>query len=327
MSGLDVLLQRQVPGAAPVILDRDSRALPGRESAERLERCLRGLRRLPACSLVAAEVGDEVLDELIRATHPPGYVDFLAQASLALGPGQMRIDATHVAPGVSPDTPITAETYPMAREGVRTAVAAARRVAAGASHAYALCRPPGHHAGPTWMGGYCYLNNAVAAARALRAAGAGRVGIVDLDFHFGNGSAALAAELPDVFFASLHASTLEHYPYQATAPLGERQVLVAFERPPLAAEYVGHLCAALARAVAFRCEALVVSVGYDIIAGDPHGAWSLPASVFAQVGAALAERQLPLCLVQEGGYLLDALEECAFQLGAGLLAGSARRRA
>jgi acetoin utilization deacetylase AcuC-like enzyme len=318
MSSLHVVLQRKTVGAVPIVLDRDGRNTPGRESEDRVRFIARGLRRLPGCRFSVADITDAEVDERIDATHRRDYVDFLARISRALSPGEIHIDAEHVAPGVRPDTPLMAGTYQLAREGVRTAMAAARAVASGDHCAYAVCRPPGHHAGPAWFGGYCYLNNAMAAALTLRAAGVGRIGILDVDFHFGNGSAALAADLSDVFFGSLHSSTGVSYPYAEMPLHNGRQMFVSFARPPLAGEYLGQLAKVLDAAANFSCEALVVSLGYDIIAGDPHGTWSLPTSMLRDLGASLTERGLPLCLVQEGGYLLGALEECAFHLGAGL---------
>jgi acetoin utilization deacetylase AcuC-like enzyme len=319
LSRLHVVIQREAGGAVPIILDRDGRDTPGRESEDRLRFIARGLGRLPGCQFSVADIADEEVDEGIGATHQREYVDFLARISRALSPGEIHIDAEHLAPGVCPDTPLMAGTYELAREGVRTAMAAARAVVLGDRCVYAVCRPPGHHAGPAWFGGYCYLNNAMAATYTLRAAGVLRVGIVDVDFHFGNGSAALASGLPDVFFASLHSATEKNYPYQVITPHNSRQVFVSFDHPPLAGEYIERLATVLDAAASFGCEALVVSLGYDIIAGDPHGTWNLPPSVLRDLGAALTERQLPLCLVQEGGYLLGALEECAFHLGTGLM--------
>jgi acetoin utilization deacetylase AcuC-like enzyme len=319
MSRLDLVLQREASSAVPIILDRDGRETAGLESEDRLRFIACGLRRLSGCCFSVADVADAEVDEIIRTAHQREYIDFLARISRELRPGEIRIDSEHHAPGVCPDTPLIAGTYELAREGVRTAMAAARAVASGDRLAYAVCRPPGHHAGPSWFGGYCYLNNAIAAVLTLRAAGIGRVGIVDFDFHFGNGSAVLAADLPDVFFASIHSSTEENYPYQSTVPLNARQMLVSFGHPPQATEYLERLAVVLDTATDFGCEALVVSLGYDIIAGDPHGTWNLPTSVLRDSGAALAERRLPLCVVQEGGYLLAKLEECAFNLGTGLL--------
>lgn len=94
--------------------------------------------------------------------------------------------------------------YAVAREAARASVAAALRVARGAPLAYALCQPPGHHADAADMGGYCYLNNAVLAAQTLLAEGLPRVAVLDLDYHFGNGTAYLLALEPRALYGSVH---------------------------------------------------------------------------------------------------------------------------
>ena len=111
------------------------------------------------------------------------------------------------------ETAITAGTWRAALSSAASAQAAARDVAEGARGAFALCRPPGHHASRDQFGGYCFLNNAAVAAEVLRAAGAGRVAVLDIDFHHGNGTQDIFWERGDVFFASLHGAPEDAFPY------------------------------------------------------------------------------------------------------------------
>ena len=104
-----------------------------------------------------------------------------------------------------------------AQGGAACALAAAQDVAAGARSAFALSRPPGHHAGPDFLGGYCFLNNAAIAAQALRDAGHAKVAVLDVDYHHGNGTQAIFYDRPDVYFASIHGDPLTEYPFKGCA--------------------------------------------------------------------------------------------------------------
>jgi acetoin utilization deacetylase AcuC-like enzyme len=185
-----------------------------------------------------------------------------------------------------------------AREGVGTAICAARALVAGAHFSYALCRPPGHHAGPGWLGGYCYLNNAAAAAQELHDGGFSRVAILDLDLHYPNGTAALLGRMAGTSLHSLHGCTGANLPWERVRPRTDREHLVAHS-----------------------ADAIVLSLGYDLVAGDPHGTWSFQAPVFERIGSLLARTELPVCVVQEGGYELDSLADCSHAFATGLLSG------
>jgi acetoin utilization deacetylase AcuC-like enzyme len=205
-----------------------------------------------------------------------------------------------------------------AHEGVRTAISAAARLVDGARFAYALCRPPGHHAGPDWFAGYCYLNSAAAAALTLREGGLRPVGILDLDLHYPNGTAAIVARMDGVSLHSLHAWPVTNVAAQTVTPSSERERVVEFTGSPDAATYLG----AVARSVeslASGSGALVVSLGYDTVEGDPHGSWSFSPAIFAQIGRLLAASGVPVCVVQEGGYALHTLAACSYAFAAGLL--------
>jgi acetoin utilization deacetylase AcuC-like enzyme len=314
-----VITPRHSPVVLPYTLDRDGGVVAGLESDERVRRIIGGLRSAGRTTILPAEAADMEVDAAIGALHERDYIEFLRNQSGVLQDGAEFMADTRCAPGVRQDTPIVPNAYAFAREGVRAAISAAKAISSGARCAYAVCRPPGHHAGSGWFGGYCYFNNAVAAACEISAENKTRVGIVDIDFHFGNGSAELASTRRELFFASLHASTATTYPYIEPPVPGDRQVFVAFESPPAMNEYLEKFSSVLDAVRNFGCNALVVSVGYDIIARDPHGGWLLPPRIFQDIGALLGQRKLPVCLVQEGGYLLARLDECAYHLAAGLM--------
>ncbi|HTZ63564.1 MAG TPA: hypothetical protein VMB51_05625 [Solirubrobacteraceae bacterium] len=290
------------------------RIVRGHDDNRRLTELRRGLGRHPHVRTAPTAVCDEHLEGVLRTLHDPQYLDALARVR-----GDRPVLLPELAPpGLAPDIPVCAGLVAAAREAVRTAIAAARRTLAGARLTYALCRPPGHHAGPRWMGGYCYLNNAGAAARALEDGGCGTVGILDLDLHYPNGTAAIAATMPQVSIHSLHAWPVPNVAGQTALPQTGRERVVQFVRAPDGATYLAAVGDAL-RALA-GCAALVLSLGYDTVAGDPHGGWAFAPAMFARIGRLLAASGLPVCIVQEGGYALPTLAPCSYALASGLLA-------
>jgi len=269
----------------------------------------------------------------ITRVHASRYVDFLTGAWdewVALDPANAQRDAfpsywpirsfrSDVLPAsfaarmglfsYDAGSPLTSGTWQAARAGARCALTAVQRVNAGARSAFALTRPPGHHAGADFFGGYCFLNNAAIAAQALRDAGAARVAVLDVDFHHGNGTQAIFYDRPDVFFASLHGDPHTEYPYYlgyadeqgAGAGLGANLNLPL----PRGTGFVAWreaLGLALRRIAGFGAEALVVSLGVDTFAGDPISGFQLQSGDFLQVGADLAAAGLPTVFVFEGGY-------------------------
>ena len=223
-------------------------------------------------------------------------------------------------PGLPADSPVWAGVVATAFEGARAAITAAQRIVAGARFTYALCRPPGHHAGPAWLGGYCYLNTAAAAAYALCEGGVKPVAIIDVDFHFPTGTSAIVAPLEDVSLGSLHASTIAEVPWRTVEPR-ERERFVEFATTPDTNAYLAALDDTVAE-LAQTSSALVLSLGYDTVASDPHGSWDFAPAIFTDMGSVLAACELPICVVQEGGYSLDALAECSHAFATGLLGGS-----
>jgi acetoin utilization deacetylase AcuC-like enzyme len=315
----ELLLMKQCSSendGSPWILDRHGRRMQGRDDGRRTAELLGGLARHERARSCPVEVSTAQVERILALLHEPEYIGALREVDSDVPNLLLR----WAPPGLPADSPVWANVVKTAFEGVRTAIAAAEQIVGGARFAYAVCRPPGHHAGPDWMGGYCYLNTAAAAAQALCDGGVKPVAIVDLDFHFPTGTAAVVARMRDVQLHSLHASTLENVPWRKIAERSHER-FVDFEQTPEPEAYLAALEQSL-RELQGSVSALVLSLGYDTVAGDPHGSWSFTPEIFAQIGHALASCGLPICVVQEGGYALELLADCSHAFARGLLDGS-----
>jgi len=220
-------------------------------------------------------------------------------------------------------TPLVAGSFAAAAAAADAALTAADLVAGGEPAAYALCRPPGHHAGPGYYGGFCLLNNAALAARRLAALG--RVAVVDVDFHHGNGTQDIFWEDHEVLYVSLHGDPAVHYPFftGAADETGGGPGAGTTRNLPLPDgtgddAYLEALAEAMAVVAAFDPAVLVVSAGFDTFEGDPIGAFGVTTAGFGRIGAVLAAAGRPVLVVQEGGYAVDALGANAVALLGGM---------
>jgi len=274
------------------------------ESPARLEALLEDLARVPATD-VAMEEARFATDAEIETVHPAAYREALA----ARGGHRARLD---------PDTVMSPGSWDAARLAAGAAVEAVRATMTGrARNAFAMVRPPGHHAEPDRAMGFCLLNNAAIAAEAARRAGAARVLIVDWDVHHGNGTQDIFAARDDVLYMSVH-----QYPfYPGTGAADEVGVGAgrgATVNCPLPggqgdADYgaVFHDLF-LPAARAFRPELVIVSAGFDAHARDPLANMRVSERGFAAMASVLAQLADETCggklaLVLEGGYDLPAL--------------------
>lgn len=210
------------------------------------------------------------------------------------------------------ETAITGGTWTASQWSAACAQAAVADVNAGARAAFALCRPPGHHATADMYGGYCFLNNAALAAEAFRASGAARVAIVDIDFHHGNGTQDIFFDRGDVLFASLHGAPEDAFPYYLgyadETGRGEGEGMnVNYPMPPGTAYDIwgAALVDALAKVRDFKADALVVSLGVDAYKEDPISFFKLESADFTKAGALLGDLNLPTVLCMEGGYAIE----------------------
>lgn len=308
------------------------RLVPCHETPARLEYVLDALRQRGIGTLQTPAAPD--LD-LIRRVHSPRYVDFLRDAWadwVALDPANAELD---ILPSVWPvrgfrhdisptnfaarvglfsfdsGSPLTAGTWEAAVAGAACAIDAARAVSSGngARAAMALTRPPGHHAGVDFFGGYCFLNNAALAAQALREAGAERVAVLDIDYHHGNGTQSIFYERGDVLTVSVHGDPTTEYPFFLgyADESGQGAGRGANLNLPLAAgtDFTGWseaLEQGLAAIGRFKPDALVIALGVDTYEGDPISKFKLRSVDYLVVGARLARLGLPAVFTMEGGY-------------------------
>ena len=271
----------------------------------------------------------------IRALCAPDYLDFLETAwsewkkegfsgevmaasfparRMQMARPPRNIDGKAGYYALSTETAITAGTWAAALSSAASAQAAAAHVAGGARAAFALCRPPGHHATADMYGGFCFLNNAALAAEALCRAGAGRVAILDIDFHHGNGTQDIFYRRGDVFFASLHGAPEEACPYflgyrDETGHGAGEGTNANYPMPPGTGyeRWSGALEAAIARIRAFGAEALVVSLGVDAYRDDPISFFRLDSPDFTDAGRRIGGLGLPTVFCMEGGYAVEAI--------------------
>jgi acetoin utilization deacetylase AcuC-like enzyme len=210
--------------------------------------------------------------------------------------------------------PITAGTWQAAYSAAQVALTGQAAIQAGASSAFALCRPPGHHAASDVMGGYCYLNNAAIAAQAFIDQGYQRVAILDVDYHHGNGTQAIFYERSDVLFASIHGHPEFEFPFFLgyADELGEGPGEGYNFNYPLAAgstwePWSTALEQACERIQACAAEVLVVSLGVDTFMHDPISQFKLDSPDYLRMGERIAALGLPTLFVMEGGYAVEEI--------------------
>ncbi|PAX06883.1 histone deacetylase family protein [Sphingomonas lenta] len=270
----------------------------------------------------------------VLAVHDAGYIRFLQDAPrlwreagrtgdaipyafpvVGRRPVRLtRIDALLGRYAFDATTPLGSHAFEASYWSAQSALAAAHAVLSGERAAFALCRPPGHHAGADYCGGYCHINAAAVAAQAMRDAGVGRVAVLDIDYHHGNGTQDIFWTRGDVFYASVHAGPATDYPFYwghadevgegegrgatLNLPLPRGTRLDSFRRAQ------GAALDAIARCGA---GALVVSFGADTWAGDPISHFALETDDYALLARDIAGVGLPTAVVMEGGYAVDAL--------------------
>ena len=225
-------------------------------------------------------------------------------------------------------------TWQAVRAAADAALTAADLVAGGAPSAYALCRPPGHHAGRAAHGGSCYLNNAAIAAAALRRHGVQRVAVVDIDAHHGNGTQAIFYGRGDVYVGSLHvdpgAGWFPHYVGYADER-GDADGLGCNRNLPLApgtgdGDWLAAVDVLCDEVAAFGADAVVVCLGLDAAAEDPESPLEVTADGYRLAGERIGALG-PTVVIQEGGYNLDAIGPLAVAALSGFWRSAGRRAA
>ena len=212
------------------------------------------------------------------------------------------------------ETSITDGTWDAALASAQVALTAQGKLASGEHSAFALCRPPGHHAATDAYGGYCFINNAAVCAQAFIDQGAERVAILDVDFHHGNGTQEIFYQRDDVLFCSLHGDPREAFPHflgyadETGAGAGEGYNH-NYPLPPgtAYAEWAAALDDALRKVANFAPDALVISLGVDTFEHDPISFFKLKSDHFSDYGRRIAKLGLPTLFVMEGGYAVEEI--------------------
>ena len=276
--------------------------------------------------------------DALQQVHSAAYLTFLQTAWhqwLAVSPGNAELQpfpsvwpVRTLRHDIEPDnfiaklglysmdngTPLVAGTWAAVKGGADAAASAAALVSLGERSVFCATRPPGHHAGADFMGGYCFLNNAAVSAEALLAGGCKRVAILDVDYHHGNGTQSIFYDRSDVLFVSIHGDPKTEYPFYLghADELGAGDGLGFNLNLPLLAgttadRWFTALDAACQRVISYRADGLVVSLGLDTFAGDPISTFQLQSPDYERLGSRLADLALPTVLILEGGYAAQAL--------------------
>jgi len=281
------------------------------------------LKKLEKSGLFVEMKPHQFPDQYIQQVHAPDFINYLKRACKDVEEGKSLFPyvfpiRNKTRPPKEPSvlagyycidtfTPINQNAYPAARRGVDCALTAAREVLNGRRIAYALVRPPGHHAERRSFGGFCYFNNNAIAAQYL--SGYGKVAILDIDYHHGNGQQDIFYRRSDVLTVSIHGHPRFAYPYFSgfddEKGDGEGEGFNLNIPLPEKLEGGGYrkaLALAIKRIEQFNPTFLVVALGLDPAKDDPTGTWSLLARDFEKNGQLIGGLGLPTLVVQEGGY-------------------------
>ncbi len=281
------------------------------------------LKEIEKTGLFQTEKIRPFADSLIRQVHDGHFVDYFNKVCDSLDsdesvypyvfplrnearpPVELAIRAGYYC--IDTFTPLNRTAYPAARRAVECALTGAQLILEGKRLAYALVRPPGHHAEPRAFGGFCYFNSAAIAANHLSAHG--RVALLDIDYHHGNGSQAIFYHRRDVMVISIHGDPSFSYPYFSgfEDEKGEGWGTGYNINYPLSETITAEMYrVALERAIRlikrFAPSFIVVSLGLDTAKADPTGSWPLSAKDFEMNGMILGALRFPTLIVQEGGY-------------------------
>lgn len=309
------------------------------ESPARVEHILARLKNSDLFESIKARHEPE---RVVTAVHDPGLVQYMRRCcallpenkavypyvfpvrNAARPPQELAVRAGYYC--IDTFTPLHRHAFEVARRAVDAACTAARCLLEGRRLAYALVRPPGHHAERKVFGGFCYMNNTAIAANLL--ARHGRVAVLDVDYHHGNGTQDIFYERGDVLTLSIHGAPRHSYPYFSgfAEEKGLGSGLGCNRNFPLPEGVDGEgYRAVLRRALAvverFRPVFLVLALGLDTAKGDPTGTCKLGALDFEKNGRLIGGLGLPTLVVQEGGYRVPSLGANALRFFMGLRDG------
>jgi acetoin utilization deacetylase AcuC-like enzyme len=319
---------------APLAEFEGGRLTPAVEVPRRADEILREIKRRDLGEIVTPQ---HFGFEPILRVHDPDFVRFLEVAhprweqkygseSAAALPSSFPVRHLRALPtedidaqlgfyGFDTATPITPGTWTAARAAANVALSAAQGIFKGAHAAFALCRPPGHHAASDLYGGYCYLNNAAIAAQWLLDQGM-RPAVLDVDYHHGNGTQSIFYGRSDVLFASVHADPNYAYPhflgFADENGEGDGDGFNLNLPLPVGTEWSAYqpaLRTALDKVRRFGADAVVVSLGVDTYEKDPISKFRLKRDDYLRMGEMLASLKRPCLFVMEGGYAVEDIGE------------------
>ena len=301
------------------------------------------LRELEKTELFQRHPPRTYSERFLFSTHDRDYVEYFRQVCRNLPAGQslypyvfpirntarppkeLAVRAGYFC--IDTFTPLNVNAWKAAKGAVDCTLTAATSILEGYRLAYALVRPPGHHAERRAFGGFCYFNNAAIATQML--SDFGRVAILDIDYHHGNGQQVIFYQRSDVLTISIHGHPRFAYPYFSgfEDEIGEGEGASFNMNLPLpeqitSEQYLAALSKAIKRVIRFQPDHLVVCVGFDTAKGDPTGTWGLSGTDFSQIGQAVGRMQIPTLLVQEGGYRTRNIGSNARHFFSGLWSGA-----
>lgn len=315
---MKIIYSNKHTGHSPRYEIYDGKLEPHAEKAERITAIVKTLKQDERMKFYSA---DHFPLEHLYKIHQREYVAFLRKKSAALKASRILYPSYFI---MDTYTPITCKTYEAARSAVDVALTGAHDIVKGERIVYALCRPPGHHAEYKTMGGYCYFNNAAIAANYLSKQG--KVAILDIDFHHGNGTQSIFYNRSDVLYISIHADPHAKFPYSSgfASEQGSGEGLGFNKNYPLSLgvinkQYLSILQKALRDIQIFNPSFLVVSVGFDTYEKDPIGGFKLTIPFYQRIGREISKLQLPTLIVQEGGYNIEDLGKIALSFLTGIL--------
>jgi acetoin utilization deacetylase AcuC-like enzyme len=324
---------------APAVELIDGTFLPTFEKPERVTQILSALERAKLGDIIPPQ--DFGLDPIL-SVHDAAYVSFLKTAWSEWTATYRSGDAfatnwmmRHFRDDRIPDaidgklgyysfdasTPVTAGSWNAAIASAHVALTAQSLLQSGHTSAFALCRPPGHHAASDLFGGYCFLNNAAIASQALRDGGAERIVILDVDYHHGNGTQSIFYDRSDVFFISIHADPAQEYPYflgyADETGFGRGRGYNQNYPLPFGTTWLTYseaLTDAIHQIEHYAPDVIVVSLGLDTFEKDPISWFALTTESYRRMGILIASLNRPTLFVMEGGYAINELGDNAIAL-------------
>jgi acetoin utilization deacetylase AcuC-like enzyme len=311
------------------------RLIPHPDQPQRVEVILTALTKaFPNSGLF--EIADKPATEVLTSVHSLNYLTTVQKQLLSrashpwfIRPSMHQIKASESGRlgyfCLDRVSPLSLPTWETALVSAGCALAASiNMLETGAKLVYSLCRPPGHHAGADYYGGFCYLNNVALAAKRL--ALYGKVAVFDLDYHHGNGTQEVFWEAPNVWTGSIHGHPDFEFPYYCgwADEIGAGKGLGLNSNFPLPANtgdetYLKVLDYQLEKLKAFKPDWVLISLGFDTFVDDFEGKFRLRADCYTKIGESLGQLNKPLLVVQEGGYCLAELGNLATNFWRGII--------